>query len=98
MKKALATLLLVFAMVGFIGLTGSPAGASTTTVNCNPAYTAWIGAPGSEGATCPTTVASDPDPVPVYCSSTYTGWIGAPGSEGATCRGLIASHGNKTGN
>jgi hypothetical protein len=52
MKKALPTLLLVFAMVGFIGLTGSPAGAVAASVYCNPGYTGWIGAPGSEGATC----------------------------------------------
>ena len=58
MKKVLTTLMLVFAMVGFVGLTPSPAGAATTSVYCNPAYTAWIGAPGSEGATCPGLVAS----------------------------------------
>ncbi len=98
MKKALTTLLLVFAMVGFIGLTGSPAGAATASVYCNPAYTAWIGAPGSEGVVCPTAVASAPDPAPVYCNSAYTAWIGAPGSEGTTCRGLVASHGNNAGN
>ncbi|MDR3555085.1 MAG: hypothetical protein P4L55_10055 [Syntrophobacteraceae bacterium] len=98
MKKASATLFLVFAMVALIGLTSAPAGAATSSVTCNPAYTAWIGAPGSEGAVCSTTVASAPDPAPVYCSSSYTAWIGAPGSEGATCRGLVASHGNNAGN
>ena len=58
MKKALRTLLLVFAMVACIGLTGSAAGAATSSVYCNPAYTAWIGAPGSEGATCRGLIAS----------------------------------------
>jgi hypothetical protein len=96
MKKVLTTLMLVFAMVGFVGLTPSPAGAATTSVYCDPAYTNWLGAPGSERATCPTAAARAP--LPVYCNPAYTAWIGAPGSEGATCPGLVASHGNTVRN
>ncbi|MFZ0929058.1 MAG: hypothetical protein WAN11_10685 [Syntrophobacteraceae bacterium] len=52
MKRVIATLVLVLALVGYIGLTNSLAATSKTITPpcCAPAYTDFIGAPGS----CPT--------------------------------------------
>ena len=55
MKRTIVTLLLVLALVGFVGLTSSLA-ANSPTLNpnfCAPAYTDFIGAPGS----CPAVAA-----------------------------------------
>ena len=95
MKKVVTTLLFVLAMVGFLGLSGLPAGAATTSVYCNAAYTNFIGAPGSEGATCSAAVVN---PAPTYCNAAYTSFIGAPGSEGATCPTVASTPRNSVGN
>ncbi|MGC8494810.1 MAG: hypothetical protein ACP5SH_24060 [Syntrophobacteraceae bacterium] len=52
MKRAILTLAMVLALVGFAGLTGSMAATLHTwdTHFCTPGYTNYIGAPGS----CPT--------------------------------------------
>ncbi len=49
MKTMITTLLLVLALVGYIGLTGSLAATpnTITPICCQSAYTDWIGAPGS---------------------------------------------------
>ncbi len=94
MKKVTATLF-VLAMVGFFGLSALPASAATTPAYCNAAYTNFIGAPGSEGATCSAAVVNS---APTYCNAAYTGFIGAPGSEGATCPTVVATPSNSAGN
>ncbi|MDR3554432.1 MAG: hypothetical protein P4L55_06745 [Syntrophobacteraceae bacterium] len=52
MKRTIATLVTVLALVGFVGLTGSMAATPKTwkAPCCAPGYTNFIGAPGS----CPT--------------------------------------------
>ncbi|MDA8308908.1 MAG: hypothetical protein M0Z81_19075 [Deltaproteobacteria bacterium] len=52
MKRAIATFVMVLALVGFVGLSGAMAATPKTwkAPCCAPGYTSFIGAPGS----CPT--------------------------------------------